>query len=939
MSERLDDAGTDDATADDLPVDRGLDDRWDDDRWDDDRWDDDRWDGAGHDAGPAWSPNGDAATVAAAAPASPVERVVQRVFRRPTEWATRPWPATRIVQYVVTVFTLTLTTVIMSNVVHLSIKPSRDLIFDDTTPTGGDFGAHVWGPAFLRDHLLPGWFNGWSMDWYAGMPTYRFYMVLPALAIVFVNNFLAYGVAMKLVSILGVLTLPASCWAFGRLAKFRYPIPELMAFGGLAFVLDESFEIYGGNVKSTMAGEFSFSIALSLLVLALGVLAAGLRTGKYRVWASVLLAAAGVSHGIVLIYMAVAAAIFCAVWIDRQRWKYALSVGVTTVLLSIWWVGPFMLGHDYMTDMKYEGKPDWADSYWSMFFPHDTVLDFIISGLALLGFVLCIARRQLNGVALGVICLIFIGGVYATRDSLPLIGLLWNPRLLPFIYLTRYLLMAVGAFELLALLWNACTDRRALQAPSVGVATAFFVVPAVSVLLVLGWMYQELPGGRLEVKNENQPAVYTWGPLSAPQGEEQTKDAQADGWASYNFKGYEGRQQYYTEYYNVVQKMAAIGRDPNRGCGRALWENHADNGPYGTTMALMLLPFWTDGCIGSMEGLFFEASGTTPYHFLTTSAMSSDASNPVRQLRYTDNNADEGVRHLQDLGVRYVMVRTDAAKREAAEHPELELLEHSYPWDIYQVADSAIVEPLEVQPVIVNDRAGDQRERNLELGTSWFQNPDEWAAMPANGGPDEWQRIDVAIDLGRRSVNADGEKNQVDYVVPQQSIVPVELPEVAVSNLDIEQQGLSFDVDRVGVPVLVKVSYFPNWEADGADGPWRIGPNMMVVVPTDEHVELRFERTLTDYFTVFLTIVGVGLCVLWRRQGDMQFDSEMPGALWAAPSGAGPDPEPIDEPVDGRVGEPIDLAAPLPPEAYVWGDPADEPQVGDGSEADDDPPG
>ena len=46
-------------------------------------------------------------------------------------------------------------------------------------------------------------------------------------------------------------------------------------------------------------------------------------------------------------------------------------------------------------------------------------------------------------------------------------------------------------------------------------------------------------------------------------------------------------------------------------------------GAYGTPMALMLLPFWTDGCIGSMEGLYFEASGTTPYHFLTTSAMSA----------------------------------------------------------------------------------------------------------------------------------------------------------------------------------------------------------------------------------------------------------------------------------------------------------------------------
>ena len=48
-------------------------------------------------------------------------------------------------------------------------------IFVDSTPTGGDMGAHVWGPAFLRDELLPSWqIRGWSPDWYAGFPAMHF---------------------------------------------------------------------------------------------------------------------------------------------------------------------------------------------------------------------------------------------------------------------------------------------------------------------------------------------------------------------------------------------------------------------------------------------------------------------------------------------------------------------------------------------------------------------------------------------------------------------------------------------------------------------------------------------------------------------------------------------------------------------------------------------
>src|SRR5690606_11613369 len=63
-----------------------------------------------------------------------------------------------------------------------------DLLVEDTIPAGGDMGAHVWGPAHLRDHLLPrGQVAGWSDAWYAGFPAYQFYMVVPALLIVYVN--------------------------------------------------------------------------------------------------------------------------------------------------------------------------------------------------------------------------------------------------------------------------------------------------------------------------------------------------------------------------------------------------------------------------------------------------------------------------------------------------------------------------------------------------------------------------------------------------------------------------------------------------------------------------------------------------------------------------------------------------------------------------------
>lgn len=804
-----------------------------------------------------------------------VRRALRRTVRRPVAWYRAPWTTERIVQYLTALVLVGGSTLAMFKVVHL------DLVLQNNTPTGGDMGAHVIAPAYLRDEFLRNFqLSGWSPDWYAGFPLYRFYMVIPALMIVALNIVLPYGIAFKLVVIAGLVTLPVCCWAFGRLARFAYPLPELFALAGLIFLLDESFAIYGGNVKSTMAGEFSFSIALSFAVLGLGLFARGLETGRHRVWAAVLIALAMLSHGIVLLFVIGAAVLLWLMWVDRKRLVYGVTVLGAAVLLSAFWVLPFLMNHAYMTDMKYEARPSGTnDSFWKMFFPGSPLMDYVVSGFAFVGIVDSVKRRHVNGAWLGVTCVALFAATYIARDSLPLIGLLWNPRVLPFLYLVRYLLMMIGI---------VATGRWLLHRwPAWASGVSIAAVTAVVVSIGMLFSFRAMPGGHYATKNGK--TVYAWGigGVDLITLSPSAKQAQSDGWAAYNFKGYEGRAEY-GEYYALVNTMADLGRDPAHGCGRAEWENNEAVGRYGTTMALMLLPFWTDSCIGSMEGVFFEASGTTPYHFLTAAAVSSASSNPVRQLRYQNLAANKVLEYNQALGVRYVMVFTDQAKSQAARTDGLELVARSGPWEIYEVANTAIVAPLRTEPVVVRKRPGDQRERYLELGTSWFQNQAAWPAMPAADGPASWQRIDVDVDESRRQ----DQPRQVDVVVPRQEIEVRELPEVTVSNVVMDRQKLSFSVDQIGVPVEVKISYFPNWTAHGADGPYRIGPNMMVVIPRSTEVSMSFERSGVDYLAYVLTLVGIALLVVFRVRGDVAVE---PLGVVRAPRRSGRPPEP-DEP-------------------------------------------
>ena len=135
---------------------------------------------------------------------------------------------------------------------------------------------------------------------------------------------------------------------------------------------------------------------------------------------------------------------------------------------------------------------------------------------------------------------------------------------------------------------------------------------------------------------------------------------------------------------------------------------------------------------------------------------------------------------------------------------------------------------------------------------SWYGDPSKWNVELAQDGPSDWPRTSV-----------DDIKPTVKHVGTTQ-----------VSAVSQTDSSISFHVSRVGTPVLVKVSYFPNWHASGADGPWRVTPNLMVVVPTAHDVTLTYGSSGADYLGLFATLIGliglVWLCAvpaLRRRFG------------------------------------------------------------------------
>ena len=107
------------------------------------------------------------------------------------------------------------------------------LLLANTTTAGGDTGAHVVLPAFLKSHLLThGQVTGWDPGWYDGFPLYTFYFPLPGAhhralqRVVHLRRRLQAGHRRWAASPCRVCA-----WAFGRLAGLRDPGPGLPGRG------------------------------------------------------------------------------------------------------------------------------------------------------------------------------------------------------------------------------------------------------------------------------------------------------------------------------------------------------------------------------------------------------------------------------------------------------------------------------------------------------------------------------------------------------------------------------------------------------------------------------------------------------------------------------------------------------------------------------------
>ncbi|HUY16488.1 MAG TPA: hypothetical protein VMV11_02890, partial [Acidimicrobiales bacterium] len=708
------------------------------------------------------------------------------------------------------------------------------LLVSSTLITGGDTGSHVALPAYLKTTGNLFNFTPWYPGWLGGLPAYTYYFVLPDVLASFASYVIGFAVAIKLATILGSVLMPITAYVMGRLFRAPRPVPVALAIATLPFLFDATFTIDGGNLFSTMAGEYSFSLSLALALLTIGLFARGVRTGRGYWFAATALSATLASHVLPWLFSLGAIAVLVVFELFHRRGfgdpreisdvdehvrgdyarpvRFAIGAGVISFGLSAWWLLPFATTQSLSDSLGYTNVP--VSNLHEIF---STLGWFNITGgaagdrwvivLCAVAIVVAFIVRDRLGMVLATLTVLSFWAFVLDPQSA-----IWNQRLIPFWFITIHL--SVG--------WLAgyAAWRWASWVPFRARLSSFFVegdniehaddvadepleldgvvsesvAPVVSddparrthrvvvgtcVVALLGFL-STVPGLITPLANDLHLA---------------TGGNQVTSWAQYNYSGYQA-QPAWPEYHGLMTTMSTVAK--RYGCGRAMWEYNSSENRFGTPEALMLLPYWTNNCVDSMEGLLMESSATTPYHYLDQAELSVAPSNPQVGLNYGSLNVADGVRHLQMLGVKYYMAFSPSVIAEAKADPQLTLVASTrkwaapgVQWRIYLIKNSPMVEALTSTPNVVAHIAS--QSQWLAANQTWWLNPRLQNVYAASSGPASWPRASSVTTMTSSTT----------------------LPKVVVSRTNVGLQSLSFDVSRVGVPMLVKISYYPRWHVTG----------------------------------------------------------------------------------------------------------------------------
>jgi hypothetical protein len=516
------------------------------------------------------------------------------------------------------------------------------VMLEPTTTNGGDMGTHYYPAWFLRYVLLPHWqVIGWCPGNYGGYPLFQFYFPLPFVLMAALSKVVAFPVAFKLISVLGTFLLPVCAYACLRLAGVPFPGPALGALTPMFFIFMEANSMWGGNIPSTLAGEFSLSLGLALTILFFGSLQRAIDTGRGKSWNGLLVSMIGLSHGYTLLWAWPTSALQLVS--TRQWWRRVWTLvavhGLGVLLMGFFLIqligyGPWTTAYNHSWPIR-----DWKEVLPPILWPAAGVATVASLVVGVIAFFRRTPYPRPLGTLWGAMAIAVL--FWLTAHSFHVVDI----RFWPFVQLGLCLTAAAALGYVLAL----------LPVPEIW--------PAVGALAILPYV--------------------------------QARVTFIPSWIHWNYSGFEAKTTW-PVFKKVNDHLHGDFRSP-----RVVYEHSAENESLGTVRAFEDLPLFSGR--NTLEGLYMQSSPSAPFVFFIQSEISKDQSCPFPNYGCSRLDLDRGIAHLRMFNVSHFVARSQPVKTAIAGRTDIEKETTIGPFDIYRLKDNAdrYAIPLTLAPVLV----------------------------------------------------------------------------------------------------------------------------------------------------------------------------------------------------------------------------------------------
>ncbi|MCF8169397.1 MAG: tetratricopeptide repeat protein [Rhodoferax sp.] len=522
----------------------------------------------------------------------------------------------------------------------------------DNLPTGGDTASHIlYAKLYSDEFLWSGQFLPWMPEVFAGFPFLSYYFPLPFIVISLLAKPIGFAAGFKWGAFLACMLLPGAVLAASKVwMRFAWPASCAAMMAVLAFVLHEQNSIWGGNLLSTLAGEFAYSYSLFFGVLAAMAWSRATWTGRGWLLPSLLEAATGFSHGFPLLIVGFST-VFLLLDAGPQRRQRIFLILLKGHALAFCLLGGWLWPLLEMHGLTVPNDAAFSTASWRDFLPPSLVPVLACGVLGLVALAVPAARpgwtaRQAHGTRFMVYCAGLAAVAFVVGNSLGLADI----RFFPMVWL----------FGGVACAWVFGQWLDKLQGPWVsGLMTAALC------LAMLGWL-----GGQVKV---------------------------APDWGLWNHSGLESKPQW-----QVLSKLFPAMRG-ELWSPRLVFEHDPANTDLGSTRVLEALPLFLDQR-PVLEGLYMESAVVGPAVYQLQSEVSASPSSPLVRFPSAALDPQFAARHMNALHADSLLLRSSKAKTAIEASGLFDLVQSAPPFALYRLRnfDSELVQvldrPLQWQP-------------------------------------------------------------------------------------------------------------------------------------------------------------------------------------------------------------------------------------------------